>query len=239
MHIKHASPFPNPQTIRSMVSRTSVLDRSGHRELSSSVSPIDLVARRLSHHGPGACFSGKRDRRHSLQCSGLSPIVAGGTSSNETGTAEGSGVNRRKTGCPRIFSVQRELRSAKLGGMSDQFEGSCLCGAVRFVATGQPESVVWCHCESCRKHSGAPVSVFVAFNRNAYVVTEGQITKFNSSPGRWRGFCARCGSTLTCEGERSNETHFHIGAFRDAAQLQPTRHIFPDERLPWLHLGDA
>src|SRR5205823_12518266 len=94
--------------------------------------------------------------------------------------------------------------------MSEQFEGNCLCGAVRFVATGQPESVAWCHCESCRKHSGAPVSVFVAFKRDAYVVTEGQITKFNSSPGRWRGFCARCGSTLTCEGERSNETHFHV-----------------------------
>jgi len=55
--------------------------------------------------------------------------------------------------------------------MSDQFEGSCLCGAARFVATGQPESVAWCHCESCRKHSGALVSVFVAFKRNAYVVT--------------------------------------------------------------------
>ena len=124
--------------------------------------------------------------------------------------------------------------------MSDQFEGSCLCGAVRFVATGQPESVAWCHCESCRKHSGAPVSVFVAFKRDAYVVTQGQITKFNSSPGRWRGFCARCGSTLTCESERlSTETHFHVGAFRDAAQLQPTRHIFPEERLPWLHLRDA
>ena len=135
--------------------------------------------------------------------------------------------------------MHRQLRSAKLGGMSDQFEGSCLCGAVRFVASGQPESVVWCHCESCRKHSGAPVSVFVAFKCDAYAVTEGQITRFNSSPGRWRGFCARCGSTLTCEGERSNEIHFHIGAFRDAAQLQPTRHIFPEERLPWLHLGDT
>ena len=82
------------------------------------------------------------------------------------------------------------------------------------MATGQPESVVWCHCESCRKHSGAPVSVFVAFKPDAYVVTEGQITKYNSSPGRWRGFCARCGSTLTCESERlSSKTHFHIGHF--------------------------
>src|SRR5260370_4882643 len=119
--------------------------------------------------------------------------------------------------------------------MSDQFEGSCLCGAVRFVATGRPESVVWCHCESCRKHSVAPVSVFVAFKRDAYVVTQGDITKFNSSPGRWRGFCARCRSTLTCEGERlPSATHFHIGAFHNPAQLQPPRRIFPAQRLPWL-----
>jgi hypothetical protein len=153
---------------------------------------------------------------------------------------EPSGNQPKEDGIPdNLISVQRQLRSAKLRSMSDQFEGSCLCGAIRFVATGQPESVVWCHCESCRKHSGAPVSVFVAFKQDAYVVTEGQITKFNSSPGRWRGFCARCGSTLTCEGERSSETHFHVGAFRDAAQLQPTRHIFPEERLPWLHLGDT
>jgi hypothetical protein len=116
--------------------------------------------------------------------------------------------------------------------MSEQFEGGCLCGAVRFVATGQPESVAWCHCQSCRKHSGAPVSVFVAFDRTAYTVTKGEITKFNSSPGRWRGFCGRCGSTLTCEGEPvSIETHFHVGAFDQAARLQPTRHIIPGGAL--------
>jgi hypothetical protein len=124
--------------------------------------------------------------------------------------------------------------------MTDQFEGGCLCGAVRFVATGQPKWVSWCHCQSCRKHSGAPVSVFAAFERSAYTVTKGEITKFNSSPGTRRGFCAKCGSTLTCESERRpTETHFHIGAFVEAAQLQQTRHIFPEERLPWLQLGDG
>jgi hypothetical protein len=136
--------------------------------------------------------------------------------------------------------TQDAWKGSDMSGRTEQFEGGCLCGAVRFIATGQPKGVAWCHCQSCRKHSGAPVSVFVAFDRTAYTVTEGEITKFNSSPGRWRGFCARCGSTLTCEGEPSStETHFHVGAFDQAARLQPTRHIFPEERLPWLHVGDA
>jgi hypothetical protein len=77
--------------------------------------------------------------------------------------------------------------------MSERIEGGCRCGAVRFEATGAPIDVAWCHCESCRKHSGAPVSVFVAIPHDAYKVTKGEITKFNSSPGRWRGFCARSG----------------------------------------------
>jgi hypothetical protein len=123
--------------------------------------------------------------------------------------------------------------------MDDQFEGGCLCGAVHFVATGQPKWVAWRHRQSCRRDSGAPVSVFVAFEPPAYVVTEGEITKFASSAGVERGFCARCGSPLTCErGRRPGETHFHAGAFDQAAKLGPTRHMYPEERLPWLRLGD-
>jgi len=125
---------------------------------------------------------------------------------------------------------------------NDQFEGGCLCGAIRFIATGRPKGVYWCHCESCRKHSGAPVSVFVALEHSAYKITKGEITKFDSTPGRTRrGFCARCGSTLTCESlRRPTEAHFHIGAFDHPERLAPSsRHVFPEERLSWLHLDGA
>jgi len=128
-----------------------------------------------------------------------------------------------------------------MSGATEQFEGGCLCGAVRFVATGRPKGIYWCHCQSCRKHTGAPASVFVAFDRHAYTVTKGEITNFDSSPGRTRrGFCARCGSTLTCETlPQITETHFHVGAFDKAATLEPTKHYFSEERLPWLHTGDV
>jgi hypothetical protein len=126
-----------------------------------------------------------------------------------------------------------------MSGTTDQFEGGCLCGAVRFIATGQPKGVYWCHCQSCRRHSGAPASVFVAFESAAYTVTQGDITKFDSTPGRTRrGFCAQCGSTLTCETvSLPTETHFYLGAFDRAAELRPTRHVFAEERLPWFPMS--
>jgi hypothetical protein len=36
-----------------------------------------------------------------------------------------------------------------------------------------------------------------------------------------------------------NETHFHIGAFEGAAELQPTRRVFAEEQLPWLRLAET
>jgi hypothetical protein len=134
-----------------------------------------------------------------------------------------------------------ESEAPSMSDIGEKWEGGCICGAVRFVASGQPKEVAWCHCESCRKHSGAPVSVFALYDVTAYRVVKGEIAKFETTPGRTRrGFCARCGSTLTCETVgRPGETHFHIGAFDDADHFQPTRHIFPEERLPWLHLAEG
>jgi len=64
--------------------------------------------------------------------------------------------------------------------------------------------------------------------------------KFDSTPGRTRrGFCARCGSTLTCETvSLPTETHFYVGAFDRAGEFQPTRHVFAEEHLPWFPIGD-
>jgi hypothetical protein len=66
-----------------------------------------------------------------------------------------------------------------MSSATEQLEGGCLCGAVRFVATGQPKGIYWCHCQSCRRHTGAPVVVLVVFDRGAYTVAKGEITKFD------------------------------------------------------------
>jgi hypothetical protein len=117
--------------------------------------------------------------------------------------------------------------------------GRCLCGAIRFTADDPPKWTGYCHCESCRRHTGAPVSAYAGFETAKVRFTEGAPAYFASSPGVRRGFCARCGSTLSFEGERwPGEVHLHVGAFDDPAHLAPSgRPAFEEERLPWLHLG--
>lgn len=114
-------------------------------------------------------------------------------------------------------------------------EGGCLCGAVRFRAEGDPKWIAFCHCRSCRKHTGAPVSAYAGFDRERVSWMGVPIAAFASSPGVRRGFCATCGSTLTYEGDRwPTEIHFHVSAFDQPEDVVPTGHSFPEEGLPWL-----
>ena len=116
-------------------------------------------------------------------------------------------------------------------------EGGCLCGAVRFAAEGPAKWTGYCHCRSCRQHTGAPVSAYAGFERANVRFTKGAMARFDSSKGVQRGFCARCGSTLAYEGERwPTEIHIHAGAFDDPEPFAPKGQTFEGERVSWLHL---
>jgi hypothetical protein len=118
--------------------------------------------------------------------------------------------------------------------------GGCLCGAVRFRAEGPPNWTGWCHCQSCRRHTGAPVAAYAGYDREAFALTHGAIVRFASSPGVARGFCAACGSTLTYEGERwPTEIHLHVGVFDDPNTVAPDGEAFAEERLAWIHAPDT
>jgi hypothetical protein len=122
----------------------------------------------------------------------------------------------------------------------DMHAGGCLCGAVRFEVRGAPKWTAYCHCHSCRKHTGAPVSAFAGYERDRVRFTKGAPTTFASSQGVKRGFCSVCGSTLTYEGDRwPTEMHFHVGAFDRPADFPPKGEAFAEERVPWLHLSET
>lgn len=117
--------------------------------------------------------------------------------------------------------------------------GRCLCGAVTFEVHGTPKWTGYCHCQSCRKQTGAPVSAYAGFERDHVRFKGAKPRVFASSEGVRRGFCGECGSTLTYEGERwPTEIHLHVGAFDKPEDFAPTGHAFKDERVSWLHVDD-
>ncbi len=121
--------------------------------------------------------------------------------------------------------------------------GGCMCGAVRYEATGEPLVVAHCHCSSCRRHTGAPVVTFVAFEAHQVRYPKGKRKIYNSSPGVGRAFCGECGTPLTWEGKSllfagKFITEFHISTLDDPLACVPDRHWFDSERIAWFDTTD-
>ncbi len=52
----------------------------------------------------------------------------------------------------------------------ERFTGGCLCGNIRFVASGRPYRVGICHCLDCRKHHGALFHASAIFPQDAVTI---------------------------------------------------------------------
>jgi hypothetical protein len=115
--------------------------------------------------------------------------------------------------------------------------GGCLCGAVRFVARGEPVNVAFCHCRTCQKAMGAPFFARALYRADRVTVS-GATARFASSPELWRVFCPACGTTLF--GARQDGGHMGIAlaAFDDQAALTPTHHFFVESQAPWARIDD-
>ena len=108
----------------------------------------------------------------------------------------------------------------------NRFTGSCLCGDVRIVATGQPYRVGLCHCLDCRKHTGSLFHASAIFPEEA-VAIDGEIREFAG-----RHFCPRCGSSVF--GRSADEIEVSLGSFDAPDQLMPTYELWTVRRESWL-----
>lgn len=119
-------------------------------------------------------------------------------------------------------------------------EGGCLCGAVRFRAEGTPDRVCYCHCDMCRRATGAPVAVFATYPTARVAWTKGSPRFRRSSAIARRAFCADCGSALVWQGETDREhIDLAIGCFDNAAGTTPGDHLWTSSRIEWFDTKDA
>lgn len=108
----------------------------------------------------------------------------------------------------------------------DRFEGGCLCGEVRIVATGRPYRVGLCHCMDCRKHHGALFYAGAMYPEDA-VTVDGETRD-------WKGrhFCPTCGSSVFARS--GDEIEVHLGTLDAPDQLTPTYENWTVRRESWL-----
>lgn len=117
--------------------------------------------------------------------------------------------------------------------------GACLCGGFRFVARGEPLYRAYCHCEDCRRSTGAPVSTLVGYKTDEVEYFGKEPRRYRSSAGVTRAFCGTCGASISYEDERlPGEIHLHTGLFEDPEAFPPLIHSWYSQAISWLHLQD-
>lgn len=108
----------------------------------------------------------------------------------------------------------------------EEFTGGCLCGNIRFIASGRPYRVGICHCLDCRKHQGALFHASAIFPE-ASVNMEGETRDY---AGRF--FCPRCGSSVFSRS--GDEIEVNLGSLDQPDQFKPTYELWTIRRESWL-----
>jgi hypothetical protein len=120
------------------------------------------------------------------------------------------------------------------------YSGGCLCGRVRYQASGEGSNLCFCHCTSCRRAIGAPMVPWVTFAARSFTMVQGQLAQYCSSPGVTRGFCAACGTSMTYRrDDRSDEIDVTVSSLDDPAVLVPEAHIWVEDKVPWVAIADG
>lgn len=127
--------------------------------------------------------------------------------------------------------------------MNTQFEGGCLCGAVRYVLEAKPNYVYFCHCLDCQRESGSPFVTDMNVDRAALRI-EGPLTRYTRTGGSGksvhRNFCTRCGTTVLTEFDGDPDyVSIKACSLDDPSWLEPDRHLFTVRTQPWLKIGDG
>ena len=122
--------------------------------------------------------------------------------------------------------------------------GGCLCGEVRYRVGGPPVWTAICYCESRTRATGALAVAWAGIEKSRFRVSRGRIETYESTPGVFRGFCPRCGTTLTyrkdpevVRGAR-DDVYIAVRTLDDPNACPPDEHVFYGERVDWFDVED-
>ena len=122
------------------------------------------------------------------------------------------------------------------------YSGGCLCGQVRWTLTARPRAINACHCQACKKQSGATNILALIAPAEAFTATGATHTyRKTAESGRQLDVqrCANCG-TRVFHHNLSNAALVFIaaGTLDDTSWAIPTSHIWVECISPGVAMQD-
>jgi hypothetical protein len=119
-----------------------------------------------------------------------------------------------------------------------RFTGGCLCGALRYEASGEPQFAGFCYCADCRKASGSGAIPFIGVSADQ-VRFSGESLQFRSASIRGteavRNSCPVCGSLVFGGVVGKDTSHtLYAGSLDEPSMFTPTMAIFLRDKPAWM-----
>ena len=114
--------------------------------------------------------------------------------------------------------------------------GACLCGAVRFEIDGELAGIQLCHCSQCRRASGTAFASNIPVRARDFRLLGGQeaLRVYESSPGKERLFCGRCGSPVISRLTTDASTvRVRAGLLDAPVTARPVFHFHTASKADW------
>ena len=119
--------------------------------------------------------------------------------------------------------------------------GRCLCGLVRFQATGPVRELSHCHCSQCRKAYGSAFGTIaiVEAKHFSYLAGRDFIASYRQSERVTRYFCRNCGSRLPVTESWDPLVGIPAGLLDGDLGPIPSAHIFVGAKASWWEITDS
>ena len=116
------------------------------------------------------------------------------------------------------------------------FSGSCLCRAVTYRTNSAALKTFNCHCEDCRKCSGAPylTNIFVKEDDlNIQGNLKNYVHQSESGNKITKKFCNKCGCQMFSFNEgRPGLVRIHAGTVNELDKIKPQGDVWVSRKIP-------
>ena len=121
------------------------------------------------------------------------------------------------------------------------YQGSCLCGKIKFTLSDKISDIVYCHCSLCRKAQGSAFATNANVSKKSFhfIYGEDNLTTYQYSKTQKKYFCKTCGSPIMSKNTLSPDViRIRLGTIESDITERPQAHIFVLSKANWEDISD-